>query len=126
MLKNHSPYVSRGAEAQSIAVKSIEGKPTYGEDLRAKPLLMGEHLTFLEIQYAKGSGAPLHVHTHESVVYVVSGKLKTTISDNEFILEPGDACLHPAGISHTVEALEDSIMVELNSPAPDITKFFEW
>ena len=90
MLKNHSPYVSRGAEAQSIAVKSIEGKPTYGGDRRVKPLLMGEHLTFLEIRYAKGTGAPLHVHTHESVVYLVSGKLKTTISNDEFVLEPGD------------------------------------
>ncbi len=126
MPKNSSKYVSRGDEVQSIAVKSIEGKPTYGESLHAKPLLMGEHLAFLEIRYAKGTGAPLHVHTHESIVYVVSGKLKTRISDDEFVLEPGDACLHPAGVSHTVEALEDSIMVEIKSPAPDITKFFEW
>ena len=47
---------------------------------------MGEHMTFLEIQYEKGTGAPLHVHSHESLVYVISGRLKTTIGDGAFVL----------------------------------------
>lgn len=126
MNKSTNRYVSRGAEARTIDVKSIEGKPTYGGGLVAKPLIMGKHMTFLEISYTKGTGAPMHVHTHESLVYVVRGRLKTTIGEEEFILEPGDACLHPADMPHTVEALEDSTMVEIKSPAPDIAKFFEW
>jgi len=126
MTEKPDQYVSRGSEARTISVKSIEGKATYGGELRAKPLIMGEHMTFLDIQYTKGVGAPLHTHTHESLVYVVSGKIKTTIDDGDFILEPGDACLHPAGVPHTVEALEDSTMVEIKSPAPDIAKFFDW
>jgi len=126
MTEKPHQYVSRGAEARTISVKSIEGKTTYGGELQAKPLIMGEHMTFLEIQYAKGVGAPLHTHSHESLVYVVRGKIKTTIGDADFILEPGDACLHPVGVPHTVEALEDSTMVEIKSPAPDIAKFFDW
>ena len=126
MTEKPDQYVSRGSEARTISVKSIEGKATYGGELRAQPLIMGEHMTFLALQYTKGVGAPLHTHTHESLVYVVSGKIKTTIDDEDFILEPGDACLHPAGVPHTVEALEDSTMVEIKFPAPDIAKFFDW
>ena len=126
MTDNTNPYVSRGAAARIIDVKSIEEKPTFGGGLRAKPLIMGEHMTFLEITYTKGTGAPVHVHAHESLVYVVRGRIKTTIGEEEFVLEPGDACLHPAGMPHTVEALKDSTMVEIKSPAPDIAKFFEW
>ena len=125
MTENSANYIARGAEARTIDVKSIEGEETFGT-LKAKPLSMGEHMTFLEIEYVKGTGAPVHVHTHESVVYVISGKLKTTIGESEFLLEPGDACVHPAGVPHTVEALEDSKMVEIKSPAPDIAKFFDW
>ena len=119
-------YVSRGAEVCTIDVKCIEGEPAYGDGLMAKPLIMGEHMTFLEITYIKGAGAPLHVHEHESLVYVVRGRIKTTINGEDYKLEPGDACLHPAGVPHTVEALEDATMVEIKSPAPDIAKFFEW
>ena len=126
MTKNLSQLVSRGLEARTISVKSIEGKATYGGELQAKPLIMGEHMTFLEIQYTKGVGTPLHTHAHESLVYLVRGKIKTTIGNQDLILEPGDACLHPVGVPHTVEALEDSTIVEIKSPAPDIAKFFDW
>ena len=80
-----SPYISRGAEARTIDVKSIEGQLTFG-NLQATPLIMGEHMTFLEIHYEKSTGAPLHVHSHESLVYVISGRLKTTIGDGAFVL----------------------------------------
>ena len=126
MTEKPSQYVSRCSEARTISVKSIEGQATYGGELRAKPLIMVQHMTFLEIQCTKGVGAPLHTHAHESLVYVVRSKIKTTIGDEDFILEPGDACLHPLGVPHTAEALEDSTMVEIKSPAPDIAKFFDW
>ncbi len=85
MTDKASPYISRGAEARTIDFKSIEGQPTFG-NLQAKSLIMGEQMTFLEIQYEKGTGAPLHVHSHESLVHVISGRLKTTIGDGAFVL----------------------------------------
>ena len=126
MTDNTNPYFSRGDAARIIDVKSIEEKSTFGGGLRAKPLFLCEHMTFLEITYTKGTGAPVHVHAHESLVYVVRGRIKTTIGEEEFVLEPGDACLHPAGMPHTVEALKGSTMVEIKSPAPNIAKFLEW
>jgi hypothetical protein len=37
---------------------------------------------------------------------------------------PGDVCRHPKGVLHGLEAIEESIVVEIKSPAPDIAAFF--
>jgi quercetin dioxygenase-like cupin family protein len=74
---------SRNAEVKAIAVSAVEGKPTYGGNLLVKPLIKGDQMTFLEIHYAAGVGAPLHTHTNESVAYVVKGKVKSTVGSDE-------------------------------------------
>jgi quercetin dioxygenase-like cupin family protein len=115
---------SRNADVEAIAVSAVEGKPTYGGELMVKPLIRGEEMTFLEIHYAPGVGAPLHTHSHESIAYVVKGKVKSTVGTEEFIMGPGDVCRHPKGVLHGLEAIEASIVVEIKSPAPDIAAFF--
>ena len=115
---------SRNADVKAVAVSAVEGKPMYGGDMLVKPLIKGEEMTFLEISYAAGVGAPLHTHTHESIVYVVKGKVKSTVGSEAFVMGPGDVCRHPEGVLHGLEALEDSVVVEIKSPAPDIAAFF--
>jgi len=115
---------SRNADVKAVAIKAIEGKPTFGGDLIVKPLMKGDEMTFLEIHYEPGVGAPLHTHTHESIAYVVRGKVKSTVGSEEFIMGPGDVCRHPIGVLHGMEALEESLVVEIKSPAPDINVFF--
>ena len=89
-----------------------------------KPLIKGDEMTFLELHYTPGVGAPLHVHSHESVVYAVKGKVKSTVRSEEYILGPGDVCRHPKGVLHGIEAIEESVVVEIKAPAPDIASFF--
>ena len=115
---------SRNSDVAALAVSAVEGKPTYGGDLLVKPLIKGDEMTFIEIRYAAGVGAPLHTHTHESIAYVVKGKVKSTVGNEEFIMGPGDVCRHPAGVLHGLEALEESLVVEIKSPAPEIGTFF--
>jgi quercetin dioxygenase-like cupin family protein len=114
---------SKNSDVQTMAVSAVEGKPTYGGDLLVKPLIKGDEMTFLEIRYAAGVGAPLHSHTHESIAYVVKGKVKSTVGGEEFIMGPGDVCRHPKGVLHGLEAIEESLVVEIKSPAPDISAF---
>jgi quercetin dioxygenase-like cupin family protein len=114
---------ARNSDVATVAVSAVEGKPTYGGDLLVKPLIKGDEMTFLEIHYAAGVGTPLHTHTHESIAYVVKGRVKSTVDAEEFILGPGDVCRHPAGVLHGLEALEESTVVEIKSPAPDIGAF---
>jgi quercetin dioxygenase-like cupin family protein len=115
---------SRNADVKAIAVSAVEGKSTYGGEFFVKPLMKGDEMTFLEIHYAPGVGAPLHTHTHESIAYVVKGKVKSTVGSDVFIMGPGDVCRHPKGVPHGLEAIEESIVVEVKSPAPDIAAFF--
>ena len=115
---------SRNADVQAIAVNAVEGKAVYGGTLLVKPLIKGDEMTFLEIHYSPGVGTPLHTHTHESIAYVVKGKVKSTVGAEEFIMGPGDVSRHPAGVLHGLEAIEESVVVEIKSPAPDIGAFF--
>ena len=115
---------SRNVDVEALVVSAIEGKPVYGGNILVKPLIKGDEMTFLEIHYAAGIGAPLHTHTHESIAYVVKGKVKSTVGSEEFTMGPGDVCRHPKGVLHGLEAIEDSVVVEIKSPAPDIGAFF--
>ena len=75
--------LSRNNDVKGLVVKAIEGKPMYGGDLLVKPLIKGNEMTLLEIHYTPGVGAPLHVHDHESLAYVVKGKVKMTVGKEE-------------------------------------------
>ncbi|MBV8752526.1 MAG: cupin domain-containing protein [Hyphomicrobiales bacterium] len=114
---------SKNSDVEAVTVKSVEGKAVSGGDMLVKPLMKGDEMTFLEIRYAAGVGAPLHTHTHESIAYVVKGKVKSTVGSDQFIMGPGDVCRHPTGVLHGLEALEDSVVVEIKSPAPDLGAF---
>jgi quercetin dioxygenase-like cupin family protein len=114
---------SKNAEVEAIPVSAIEGKPVYGGTIMLKPLMKGDEMTFLEIHFAAGVGTPLHSHTHESIAYVVKGKVKSRVGAEEFIMGPGDVCRHPTGVLHGLEAIEDSVVVEIKSPAPEIGAF---
>jgi quercetin dioxygenase-like cupin family protein len=113
------------SDAKAIRVNILEGKPVYGGELVVKPLVQGDEMVLLEIYYAAGVGTPLHSHTHESIVYVVSGKLKATLEERVFVMVPGDVCRHPRGVLHGLEAIEDAVIVECKSPAPDMSAFME-
>jgi quercetin dioxygenase-like cupin family protein len=54
----------------------------------------------------------------------VEGKVKSTVGEEEFIMGPGDVCRYPIGVMHRLDAIEESDVVEIKSPAPDIGAFF--
>ena len=101
------------------AVTSIEGAPTSGV-FRVKSLIGGENISLLEVRVPKGVRSSLHAHSHESLIYVVSGRLRTTIGAQEYVMGPGDACCHSQHAIHSVEALEDTLFVEIKSPVPSL------
>ena len=115
----------KNADVDTVRVSAIEGHAVYGGELLVKPMMKGDEMVLMEIHYAAGVGAPPHVHRHESMVYVVRGKVKMVVGDEEYILGPGDVCKHPAGVAHGVEAIEESVMVEIKAPAPEMESFFE-
>lgn len=71
--------LSRNADVEGIVLTTIEGQRVYGGELVVKPLIKGDEMTLLEIHYAPGVGAPLHVHSHESIIYVIRGSVRTVV-----------------------------------------------
>ena len=114
--------LSRNADVKGRRLTAVEGKPLRG-DIIVKPLITGNRMTLLEIQYAPGAGASPHVHQHESLAYVVKGKVKMTVGNEEYILSAGDVCRHPQGVPHSVESVDEAVVVEIKSPVQPIEQF---
>lgn len=108
--------------APERVVRAIEGLPVHGL-ITMRALMAAEHILMLELTYEAGAGAAPHVHDHESQCYVVAGRMLATVAGESREMGPGDACLHPAGVEHAMEAIEPSVVVEVKSPAPDPSRF---
>lgn len=104
-------------------VQRVEGEPVRGR-IRSRTLVQGDRLLVLELMFDAGAATPSHVHGHESACYVVSGRVRNTLRDETQELGPGGVCHHPEGVPHSLEALEDSILLEVKSPAPDPDALF--
>ena len=114
--------ISRNADVEERAINAIEGLPVHG-DVTVKPLIGGDRMVMLEIHYTAGSGSPVHAHQHESLCYVVSGRAEATVGDGSFTLGPGDVCRHPEGVAHGINAIEDTTVIEVKSPAQPLEEF---
>ena len=114
--------VARNAEVEHRAVTSIEGLPPRGE-VRMKPLMTGDRMIMLEVQYPAGAGSPLHADQHESLCYIVKGKVRMVVGEETYTLEAGDVCRHPDGVPHGIEALDDATVLEIKSPAQPLEQF---
>ncbi len=110
-------FFSGKVEAKPVTL--IEGTPTSGTFF-VKPLLSGRRIAMLEVRMARGVSSQMHMHTHESLLYVISGSLKTVIAGQVLVVRQGEACRHPENVMHSVEALEDTLFVEVKAPAPEL------
>lgn len=82
-----------------------------------KPVLVTDGFLCTEVWKPKGIVDPPHLHMdHEAVCYLISGKVKLIIGDQEFIAEPGDYWCHPKGVMHYTEILEESVNIEIKIP----------
>lgn len=106
----------RHAQAQLTLITEVEGK-SLGSAVELRTLAATPRMVFVECRFTKGQASQPHQHPdHDSIVYVVSGKVKVTIDGQEFIAGPGDTWYNEPGVVHHIEALEDSVSVEVKSP----------
>ncbi len=108
-------YIVHKQDVNPFQIHWVENQPMPGEVIIRK-MLEGTHGMLIEVQIAKGTCPPAHVHEHDSLIYLIKGKVKVKVGDQEGIIEAGDAVLHPAGIEHSAEALEDSLWIEVKAP----------
>mgnify|MGYP000846926030 CR=1 FL=1 len=106
----------RHGDAELTRITHVEGRPL-GSDVELRTLAVTPRMVFVECRFTKGQASKPHQHPdHDSIVYVVSGKVRVTIQDQVFIAGPGDTWYNEPGVVHHIEALEDSVSVEVKSP----------
>jgi quercetin dioxygenase-like cupin family protein len=99
-------------------IVDIEGAPVIGR-LRARVLLRGANALLVEFHIERGATIAAHRHSHECYLYVLKGRLRSTVGGQAFDLRSGDGIVHPIGIEHMSEALEESTWIEVKTPPED-------
>jgi unsaturated pyranuronate lyase len=75
-----------------------------------------DRITIARLTLKKGALVPRHQHENEQVTNLESGRLRFIFDDGETILEKGDSLQIPSHAAHSVEALEDSVALDLFAP----------
>jgi quercetin dioxygenase-like cupin family protein len=95
---------------------AVEGVRPQGR-VEVRRLMVGEDILMLHVFREKGLIDPVHRHDdHETVAYLIRGRLRLVIGGEEFIAEAGTSWTHPRGVDHYSEALEDCEQLEVKSP----------
>jgi quercetin dioxygenase-like cupin family protein len=81
-----------------------------------RQLLHTETMTFARIHLRAGAVVPTHAHANEQVATVLAGRLRFVVGDDEQIVAAGESMFVPGDVPHMVEALEDSVVLDVFSP----------
>lgn len=115
LAKSESFFSLRDAIAPE-RIAAVEGVKEMGH-VEVRKLLVGEEILLLHVFRKKGLIDPVHKHLdHESMGYLISGKLRLIIGGKEFVATPGTSWVHPVDVEHFSEALEDCEQLEIKSP----------
>ena len=89
------------------------------EGVELTTLVHGEKTLMGQFKIAKGSVIPAHSHPHEQTGIMISGKVLFNVAGEVTEVEAGDSWCLTGGVEHSVEALMDSVVVEVFSPVRD-------
>lgn len=85
-------------------------------DLIGRQMVNGEAMTLARITLTSGAIVPEHAHDSEQISTVVSGRLRFELAGEEAIVEAGQILVIPGNAPHGVEALEDSVVLDVFAP----------
>lgn len=109
-------YFTRKDDLQPERLASVEGVRPKGR-LDVRRVMVGHEAVMLHVFREKGVVDPVHKHDdHETVAYLIRGRLRLVIGGEEFIAEAGSSWIHPRGVEHFSEALEDCEQLEVKTP----------
>ena len=75
-----------------------------------------EATTVAWINLAKGALVPEHSHVNEQIATVIEGRLRFRVGDDEFEAAAGQTVPLASNVPHEVEALEDSVVLDVFTP----------
>ena len=84
--------------------------------LTARQVVHSERLTIARIYLKKGAVVARHQHENEQVSCVIEGRLRFDFYSEQVVVAAGEAMQIDSGRPHRVEALEDSLALDLFQP----------
>ena len=79
-------------------------------------MLHTETMTVAWITLAKGALVPRHQHPNEQIATVLEGRLRFSVDGEEIVAATGESVPLAANVPHEVEALEESVVLDVFSP----------
>jgi quercetin dioxygenase-like cupin family protein len=58
-------------------------------------------------------------HPRDQIIHIISGRMKVNVGNDSLILGPGDSHYLASNVSHGVETLEDTRVLDTFSPPRD-------
>jgi quercetin dioxygenase-like cupin family protein len=89
------------------------------KDDLARRLITGERIMLAHVYLDKGCVVPRHVHDNEQLTYILEGKLRFFLGEDEsevVDVAAGEVLHIPSNLPHKAEALEDTLDVDVFSP----------
>jgi quercetin dioxygenase-like cupin family protein len=87
--------------------------------LIGRRLITGEQMMIAHVYLAKGAVVPKHDHHNEQITYILEGRLRFWLGDDEGeVVEvgAGEVLTIPPHLPHKAEALEDTLDVDVFTP----------
>ena len=118
LLSEFDQVFLKDADIPKLPIRSADGADFGKTNVHIKLLMVADRMHMLKVYFTKGSVVPEHVHMdHSTICCLHEGRLRLHIGGQSFMAEPGDVWQHPRGVPHYHEALEDSHVIEIKSPA---------
>lgn len=85
-------------------------------DKTVRKFISGEQGMLVWWSGKAGSVFAPHSHPHEQIVWMIKGKLKIRIGNEERVMVPGDVAVIPGGVEHAGSYVEDSELLDVFAP----------
>jgi quercetin dioxygenase-like cupin family protein len=78
----------------------------------------GERATIAFTTLDPGHDPSPHSHPHEQIVYILAGRVRFFVGDEETVAGPGDMLVVPAGVEHWAQTIGEEPALDLSVFAP--------
>ena len=100
-------------KAHVDALNAVETRPGV-----VRRVFTGDGATLAFTTLDPGHTPNPHSHPHEQIVYILSGRARFVVGEDEAILGPGEMLVVPPGVEHWAETVGDEPVVDLSVFSP--------
>lgn len=110
----------------SDIIKDLEHGSTLPAGMSRQAIIVGDIMLALHEAFPNLKCKP-HTHASAQVSYMLKGKLRMRIGNEEHVISPGEIGYVPPNVEHSIESLDEYVLVLdiFSPPRPDITHRLE-